>query len=143
LTHTLFDGYLSREMKKPQISQRRMLTLIRENNELLARHVSEIKSLRDSLAHQVRKNDEIETRIRQAYCLAVAGQNVPIRRSHTAGEDAMLGIFSNIQACTQEQTNFVAMSTAPPCHSLPREKWCDRNGPGGFMGHTCYPKEIR
>lgn len=24
-----------------------------------------------------------------------------------------------------------------PCHAKPKEKWCDRNGPGGFMGHTC------
>ena len=25
----------------------------------------------------------------------------------------------------------------PPCHALPREQWCDRLGPGGFMGHAC------
>jgi hypothetical protein len=24
-----------------------------------------------------------------------------------------------------------------PCHKLPRVQWCDRDGPGGFMGHTC------
>ena len=24
-----------------------------------------------------------------------------------------------------------------PCHEHPRESWCDRDGPGGFMGHTC------
>lgn len=24
-----------------------------------------------------------------------------------------------------------------PCHALPRDQWCDRDGPGGFMGHTC------
>lgn len=24
-----------------------------------------------------------------------------------------------------------------PCHELPREKWCDHSGGGGFMGHTC------
>lgn len=24
-----------------------------------------------------------------------------------------------------------------PCHSKPKEEWCDREGPGGFMGHTC------
>jgi len=24
-----------------------------------------------------------------------------------------------------------------PCHKLPKEEWCDCNGPGGFMGHTC------
>lgn len=24
-----------------------------------------------------------------------------------------------------------------PCHQKPREEWCDRDGPGGFMGHTC------
>lgn len=29
------------------------------------------------------------------------------------------------------------MTTEYPCHSLPQEKWCDRLGPGGFMGHTC------
>ncbi len=23
------------------------------------------------------------------------------------------------------------------CRSKPKNKWCDRNGPGGFMGHTC------
>ena len=28
----------------------------------------------------------------------------------------------------------------PPCHAKPREQWCDHSGPGGFMGHTCYPK---
>ena len=27
----------------------------------------------------------------------------------------------------------------PPCHAKPREQWCDRDGPGEFMGHTCYP----
>lgn len=27
----------------------------------------------------------------------------------------------------------------PRCHSLPREQWCDRDGAGGFMGHTCKP----
>lgn len=26
----------------------------------------------------------------------------------------------------------------PPCHSLPQAQWCDRDGPGGFMGHTCH-----
>lgn len=29
----------------------------------------------------------------------------------------------------------------PPCHAKPRDEWCDRDGPGGFMGHTCYPKQ--
>lgn len=24
-----------------------------------------------------------------------------------------------------------------PCHEHPPENWCDRDGPGGFMGHTC------
>jgi hypothetical protein len=26
-----------------------------------------------------------------------------------------------------------------PCHSDPKgqKAWCDREGPGGFMGHTC------
>ena len=24
-----------------------------------------------------------------------------------------------------------------PCHKLPKSQWCDHNGPGGFMGHTC------
>lgn len=24
-----------------------------------------------------------------------------------------------------------------PCHSKPKSEWCDRHGPGGFMGHTC------
>lgn len=24
-----------------------------------------------------------------------------------------------------------------PCHKLPQSKWCDSQGPGGFMGHTC------
>lgn len=34
-----------------------------------------------------------------------------------------------------------------PCRLKPRRQWCDWNGPGGFMGHTCgswddlwYPK---
>jgi hypothetical protein len=27
----------------------------------------------------------------------------------------------------------------PPCRYLDRSKWCDRNGPGDFMGHTCWP----
>lgn len=30
------------------------------------------------------------------------------------------------------------MSDVYPCHSRPREQWCDRDGPGGFMGHTCH-----
>jgi hypothetical protein len=25
------------------------------------------------------------------------------------------------------------------CHSKPRSEWCDRYGPGDFMGHTCAP----
>lgn len=24
-----------------------------------------------------------------------------------------------------------------PCHKRPQAEWCDRDGPGGFMGHTC------
>lgn len=24
-----------------------------------------------------------------------------------------------------------------PCHNLPQSQWCDSQGPGGFMGHTC------
>lgn len=24
-----------------------------------------------------------------------------------------------------------------PCHSRPQREWCDHDGPGGFMGHTC------
>lgn len=24
-----------------------------------------------------------------------------------------------------------------PCHRKPKEQWCDSNGHGGFMGHTC------
>jgi hypothetical protein len=29
-----------------------------------------------------------------------------------------------------------------PCHRLPKNQWCDRYGPSGFMGHTCIkPKE--
>lgn len=30
--------------------------------------------------------------------------------------------------------------TQPPCHSRPRDEWCDKDGPGGFMGHTCQCK---
>jgi MerR HTH family regulatory protein len=26
----------------------------------------------------------------------------------------------------------------PPCHKLPHSQWCDRKGPGDFMGHTCF-----
>jgi hypothetical protein len=29
--------------------------------------------------------------------------------------------------------------TDHPCHQLPREKRCNRDGPGDFMGHTCRP----
>lgn len=28
-----------------------------------------------------------------------------------------------------------------PCHARPREQWCDRDGPGGFTGHTCIRKQ--
>lgn len=24
-----------------------------------------------------------------------------------------------------------------PCHMKPKKEWCDHDGPGGFMGHTC------
>lgn len=24
-----------------------------------------------------------------------------------------------------------------PCRSKPKEEWCDKDGLGGFMGHTC------
>lgn len=34
------------------------------------------------------------------------------------------------------RTRTVPLET-PPCRKLPREQWCDKNGPGGFMGHTC------
>lgn|ERR1017187_2582987 len=27
--------------------------------------------------------------------------------------------------------------TEPPCHSRPKNQWCDSKGPGGFLGHTC------
>lgn len=30
-----------------------------------------------------------------------------------------------------------------PCHAKPREQWCDRDGRGGFMGHTCDTPPIR
>lgn len=30
-----------------------------------------------------------------------------------------------------------------PCHKLPKEQWCDSQGPGGFMGHTCLPIQKR
>ncbi len=26
-----------------------------------------------------------------------------------------------------------------PCHKKMRHLWCDRDGPGDFMGHTCQP----
>lgn len=29
------------------------------------------------------------------------------------------------------------MNTKWPCHSKPKAEWCDRHGPGDFMGHTC------
>lgn len=30
------------------------------------------------------------------------------------------------------------MQNSPyPCHQKPKEQWCDRRGPGDFMGHTC------
>lgn len=29
------------------------------------------------------------------------------------------------------------MARKYPCHEHPKENWCDRDGPGGFMGHTC------
>lgn len=29
-----------------------------------------------------------------------------------------------------------------PCHRKPRREWCDREGLGGFMGHTCVPVEM-
>lgn len=38
---------------------------------------------------------------------------------------------------------FVQRGQVPPCHSRPKEEWCDKHGPGGFMGHTCYPIPIR
>jgi hypothetical protein len=28
----------------------------------------------------------------------------------------------------------------PTCHDKPRDQWCDPNGPGDFMGHTCRNK---
>jgi len=36
----------------------------------------------------------------------------------------------------------IASMDEPPCHHGPRELWCDRDGPGGFMGHTCYPRAL-
>ncbi len=30
-----------------------------------------------------------------------------------------------------------------PCHKLPKDKWCDKHGASGFMGHTCLPTQKR
>lgn len=27
-----------------------------------------------------------------------------------------------------------------PCYARTRDQWCDRDGPGGFMGHSCRPQ---
>ena len=29
-----------------------------------------------------------------------------------------------------------------PCHAKPRAQWCDHDGPGGFMGHTCCDQRV-
>lgn len=29
-----------------------------------------------------------------------------------------------------------------PCHKLPKKQWCDHDGPGGFMGHTCTKQNL-
>lgn len=29
-----------------------------------------------------------------------------------------------------------------PCHKLTKEFWCDKDGPGGFMGHTCVTDQM-
>jgi hypothetical protein len=31
----------------------------------------------------------------------------------------------------------------PPCHARSADDWCDRDGPGGFMGHTCWESPAR
>ena len=34
------------------------------------------------------------------------------------------------------------MNNEYPCHKLPKEQWCDYDGAGGFMGHTCVERNI-
>jgi NTP pyrophosphatase (non-canonical NTP hydrolase) len=29
-----------------------------------------------------------------------------------------------------------------PCHEKTKEFWCDKDGPCGFMGHTCVPERM-
>lgn len=53
------------------------------------------------------------------------------RREHArAQDDNVLILGGNRYKITPSEEQY-------PCHSLPREQWCDREGPGGFMGHTC------
>lgn len=65
----------------------------------------------------------------RARLLANAKKTVQAVTSELAADDGIPGHVRSIQTSRNE----------PPCHSLPREQWCDRDGPGGFMGHTCGP----
>jgi hypothetical protein len=47
------------------------------------------------------------------------------------------GSLNNFNRLAREHTCEIHQ---PPCHQLTRELWCDRDGPGGFMGHTCQPR---
>ena len=42
-----------------------------------------------------------------------------------------------IQVAAMAIRFIVDVCMKPQCHYFPKEQWCDRYGPGGFMGHVC------
>ena len=61
---------------------------------------------------------------------------VPIGGQHLPGCHRQ-GIVTEAADYTWDLERMDAARADPPCHSRPKEQWCDREGPGGFMGHTC------
>lgn len=49
---------------------------------------------------------------------------------------------SGVMACSPEvlkRARAAAREAGAWCHALPQSEWCDKDGPGGFMGHMCSP----
>lgn len=56
--------------------------------------------------------------------------------AHTATGHALDAIAETPRPVGTRSTP-LARASRPRCHFGPREGWCDRDGPGEFIGHTC------
>lgn len=47
--------------------------------------------------------------------------------------------MDGVAAKLEKQADKILSQRPPFCRTLPYSQWCDANGPGDFMGHTCEP----